>query len=146
MSGGDDRGLFNYPLDRDISLIFPATGQKPISHSLQGLIAFDDYYLADGMLSDPFDESCWQPDVGFSGGELAADSGVKWAPSLAATPSTGGASSPLSANCSASSSSTEAPEGVKLEEEAAAADMLNEGSRKERSEAATDANKSELKA
>ncbi|KAG6493160.1 WRKY transcription factor 71-like [Zingiber officinale] len=130
MSGGDDRGLFGYPLDRDLSLIFPAsTGQNSVSDSLQDLIAFDDYYLA-----DPFDESSWQPDVGFSG--------VKWGPIQAATtPSTGGASSsssPVSANCSAASSSTT--------EAAAEGEMLNEGRRKERSEAATDADKSELKA
>ncbi|KAG6489989.1 hypothetical protein ZIOFF_051271 [Zingiber officinale] len=130
MSGGDDRGLFGYPLDRDLSLIFPAsTGQNPVSDSLQDLIAFDDYYLA-----DPFDESCWQPDVGFSG--------VKWGPIQAATtPPTGGSSSsssPVSANCSAASSSTT--------EAAADGEMLNEGRQKERSEAATDADKSELKA
>ncbi|XP_074575937.1 uncharacterized protein LOC141832337 [Curcuma longa] len=134
MSGGDGRELFDYPLDRDLSLIFPAAGQKPVSDSLQGLIAFDDYYLADGMLSDPFDESFWQPDVGFSGGDLAADSGVQWGcPIHAATPSTGGASSsPASANCSAASSSS--------------TEMLNEGRRKERSEAAIETDKSELKA
>lgn len=145
--GGDDRGdLFDYHLDRDdLSPIFPAAGKRAASDSLQGFATLDDYYWNEGMLlasgGAPFDASCWeQPDAGFAGGEMAADSGAKWGNHIA-TPSTGGGS-PVSANCSASSSSSmEALEGVKLEEEAVEAINREIKDR----EPATDADKSKLK-
>lgn len=144
MSGGDDRGdLFDYHFGKDLSPIFPAAGQKAASDSLQGFTTLDDYYyFNDGMLaSGPFDAPCWQGDAGFNGGEMAADSiGAKWGNHIT-TPSTGGGS-PASANCSASSSSSmEALEGVKLEEELV--ETINEEI-KDR-EPATDADRSKLK-
>ncbi|KAG6507639.1 hypothetical protein ZIOFF_032990 [Zingiber officinale] len=143
MSGGDDRGdLFDYHPDRDLSAIFPAAGKWTADSD-----SLHDYYLNDdGMLqaSGPFDASCWaQPDDWFNGGEMAADGGAKYWGNHIATPSTG-VGSPVSANCSASSSSSmEALEVVKLEDQEAA-EAINEEI-KDREPATDHADKSKLK-